>query len=334
MGVSKIRDFFDHCDGRQILVVGDIMVDRYIWGEVDRISPEAPVPVVKVNLREDRLGGAANVALNLRAMGAEPLLCAVAGHDEAGEVFVNRLADRGIDNSCIVQSSNRLTTVKSRILCRAHQMLRLDEEHAEALEPDEKEALIVRVKKLLLERDIAAIVLQDYNKGVLAPEVIDSVLEAAEASDVPVCVDPKRAHFFDYRGVRLFKPNLEEVRQAVPNRPLYPELESLDVVGEDLAERIACESLMITLSERGVYVRESGKGRILPAVRRKVADVSGAGDTVISLAALGIAGGLKSEAWATLANLAGGQVCEKPGVVPINKEKLLEEALSLARKKR
>ena len=338
MKISKedINNAFAQFEGKQVLILGDVMIDAYLRGRVDRISPEAPVPVVRLDKRESLLGGAANVALNIKSMGAIPVLCSVIGNDYRGEEFVELLRQAGISDKGILKSTNRLTTIKFRIIGNNFQMLRVDEEIDTDLEQDEENRLMEQISHLLQNEDIRVIVLQDYNKGVLTPRVIAHVLEVAARLGIPVTVDPKKKNFDAYRGVALFKPNLKEMREGLKTDIDASELESLRIASAALQQKQNIQSVMITLSERGVYYRESLKGVpaevLVPAHLRNISDVSGAGDTVISVAALCTAINSNFHLLVALSNLAGGLVCEHVGVVPVDKQQLYDEALLLLAK--
>lgn len=309
---------------QRILIIGDVMLDRYLTGSVSRISPEAPVPVVLHQSTEDRLGGAANVALNVRALGGEPVLCSVVGRDNDGAAFAQILPDNGIAVDGLVFSSTRRTTVKTRVLGNNQQMLRIDQEDNHDLDAAEQDMLLQRVQSLVDALDVQVIVFQDYNKGVLTVPVIEAIMALARTRGIRTAVDPKKSNFFAYRGVDLFKPNLKEIRDSAPF-PVQATEESLQIAVSFLRERLQNRWTMITLSEKGLYLDDGLLGKLFPTVPRNVADVSGAGDTVISIAALGLAAGLNAEQIALLSNLAGGQVCEFPGVVPVRRDILLEE---------
>lgn len=312
-------------ENHEILIVGDVMIDRYLTGSVNRISPEAPVPVVLQQGMHDRLGGAANVALNIRALGSIPVLCSVIGMDDAGKQLKNNiLAENNIDSDGMVFSQTRRTTVKTRILGNNQQMLRIDSEDTDDLNAEEQASLLDRIRQLIAERPIRAIVLQDYNKGVLTAEVIEKVVEEAKKAGILTTVDPKHANFFAYRGVDLFKPNLKEIRDSLPFT-VQATVESLTEASAFLRERLENRLTMITLSEKGLFLDDSKESRLFPTIPRNIADVSGAGDTVISIATLGLVAGLPIQTIAQLSNLAGGQVCEFPGVVPVNRDILETE---------
>lgn len=317
-------DILQKLEGQEVLIIGDVMLDRYLLGTVSRISPEAPVPVVLYNATEDRLGGAANVALNVRALGGIPILCSVTGRDEDGELLQHILPENDISAEGIMASPGRRTTVKTRILGNNQQMLRIDREDAHDLTHEEAQFFLQKVLRLLTERPVRAVIFQDYNKGVLTPEVIQTVIAESRKRNILTAVDPKKVNFFAYKGVDLFKPNLKEIRDSVPFT-VRPELESLQQASDFLRERLQNRYTMITLSEKGLFLDGGSGGKIFPTVPRNVADVSGAGDTVISIATLGLAAGMELEVIAALSNLAGGQVCEFPGVVPVRRDILANE---------
>lgn len=307
-----------------VLIVGDVMIDRYVAGDVHRISPEAPVPVVQWQSEEDRLGGAANVALNIRAMGATPYLCSVIGDDEDGARFLQLLPEQQLPQEGLLKSPERPTTVKTRIMAGKQQLLRIDRETTQALSEAENHLLMEGFRKLLQKKTIHLILFQDYNKGVLTPENIPEILREAAQRGIPTAVDPKFHNFWAFQGVTLFKPNLKEIR-AQAGMPVLPELRSLQQASALIRDKLHNRYTMITLSEKGLFLDDGDASRLIPTHPRSIADVSGAGDTVISIAALGLAAGLDMEQTAILANLAGGQVCEHLGVVPVNREQLLQE---------
>jgi rfaE bifunctional protein kinase chain/domain len=312
----------------QVLVVGDVMLDRYLIGHAARISPEAPVPVVDLEATEDRLGGAANVALNLRALGATVHLCSVVGMDADGEIFRSLLDRHELPADGLLSSGERVTTVKTRVIASHQQLLRLDREHRHDLPAAESASLLGSLRRLLDRHAVQVILLQDYNKGVLTAGTIRTVMEEASRRQIPTAIDPKRHNFWEYREATLFKPNLKEVRDSVPMR-VELQVESLWQASQYIRRQLANRYTMITLSEKGIFIDDSEQSGILATHPRNVADVSGAGDTVISVAALGLAQDLDLPTIAQLANLAGGQVCEKVGVVPVDPDQLRREFLAM-----
>jgi len=316
----------DQLAGKVVLIVGDVMIDRYLTGHVSRISPEAPVPVVLQQGKEDRLGGAANVALNIRALGSTPLLCSVIGEDADGAQLKALFPESNLLNLGLVASPTRQTTVKTRVLGNNQQMLRIDTEDTHDLEAQEASLLLDRIFQLIDSHAVEAIIFQDYNKGVLTEHVIREIMDLCRKKGILSTVDPKKRNFFAFEGVDLFKPNLKEIRDSTPF-PVQADLETLNRAHAFLQEKIKNRMSMITLSEKGLYLNAENKGRVYPTVQRKVADVSGAGDTVISIATLAMVAGLSAPVLALLSNLAGGQVCEFPGVVPVDRA-LLEQELA------
>ncbi len=310
------------------MVVGDVMLDRYITGRATRISPEAPVPVLEFESEEDRLGGAANVALNLLSLGATPILCSVVGKDVEAQKLLQELDKAGISGQGILQSSSRVTTVKSRIVAGKQQMLRLDKETTFDLSEEIATRFLEVTLSILDTADITALIFQDYNKGVLTVEVIETLITAAKKREIPVAVDPKLRNFWVYQNADLFKPNLKEVRDALRS-PIAVNASALKHATNTIREKLGCKIALITLSEQGVFLDDGNHAQIFPTKQRTVADVCGAGDTVISIAALALAVGLPVDEIALLANLAGGQVVEKTGVVPVEKEQLRLELLQI-----
>jgi len=319
------EQIFDSFNKLNVLVIGDVMLDSYIWGAVERISPEAPVPVVNVKKRDFRLGGAANVALNLQALGAKPILCALIGNDDAGKKLQDCLDAKGITKEGLLISTGRPTTIKTRVIASHQHVVRIDEE-SDAIANDEEESqLLSKIEKLLPQCQV--VVFEDYDKGVLSASLIDNVVQTANRLKIPTVVDPKKRNFLAYRNVTLFKPNLKELREGLKMDVDGANQEQVSKAVDQLKRTLNASGVMITLSEHGVYMDHAEEKIKLPAHTREIADVSGAGDTVVSIAALCVALGLSPKITAALSNLGGGLVCQHVGVVPINKAELLEEAL-------
>ena len=319
-----MTDLLEQFNGLKALVVGDVMIDVYSKGVIERMSPEAPVPIVNVKSRSVRMGGAANVALNLRALGATPILCSVIGNDEDSEMLLTLMRKTGLDTGHFAMSETRRTTVKHRIFDGDKQVLRMDEEDTFDLTNEEYLELWDVIKDALDEEHFDVIILQDYNKGVLSEKMIRAIIAEAQKRDIPVAVDPKKKNFFAYQGVTLFKPNAKELRDGLGVKA--ETIDELRQAAEQLQERLHCQYLMVTLSEQGVMILHDGMFHHLPAHPRHIMDVSGAGDTVLSVAALCMALRADAPTLAALSNLAGGLVCEKVGVVPIDKDMLQQEA--------
>ena len=327
---EEIKHLFNKFNTCRVLVIGDVMIDSYLIGKVDRISPEAPVPVVALKQRDNMLGGAANVALNIRSLGAETILCSVIGNDKQGDVLLDLMKKEGLKTDGIIRSSERITTTKFRIISNRMQMLRVDEEIDTDLNEKDSSDILNCISILITEKKPDVIILQDYNKGVLSPEVIEKVAEIAARSGIPVAVDPKKKNFTAYKNITLFKPNLKEIVEGLKTEVDPLSIESLQKAADILHISQNIELVMITLSEHGIFIssRDSTgiSSKIIPAEMRSIADVSGAGDTVISVAALCLAAKADHFLLAALSNLAGGLVCEQAGVVPVDKYRLMAEA--------
>ncbi|MFK7899121.1 MAG: bifunctional heptose 7-phosphate kinase/heptose 1-phosphate adenyltransferase [Cyclobacteriaceae bacterium] len=307
----------------KVLIIGDVMIDSYLWGKTSRISPEAPVPVIDVEKREKRLGGAANVALNIKALGAEPILCSVVGKSGNGDEFLNLLSAQQLRSDGILQSEERKTTVKHRIIASSQQLLRVDEESTNDISESEYLSLISNITHMLHEVDV--VIFEDYDKGCITPQLIEQTVKKANELSIPTVVDPKKKNFLHYKGVTLFKPNLKEITEGL-NIVIDPtSKESIDGANKELKDTLGHEHTLITLSEHGVYFSSDNKSMTIPAHLRKIADVSGAGDTVVSVAALCLASGVEHATIAEISNLAGGLVCEYLGVKSIEKERLQQE---------
>ncbi len=301
------------------------MLDSYIWGAVERISPEAPVPVINVKKRDVRLGGAANVALNIQALGAQPILVALCGNDDAGKKLHAILDQQGMTTEGIVNSDARPTTVKTRVIASGQHVVRVDEESDIIANESEEQQLLTRIEKLLPACNV--VIFEDYDKGVLNANLIAKAVQLAQAHKIPTVVDPKKRNFLAYNKVSLFKPNLKEMREGLKIDLESGNQEQLLKAIEILKEKLSVGGVMATLSEHGVYIDYKNEKIKIPAHPREIADVSGAGDTVVSIAALCVALNLSSKQIANLSNLGGGLVCQHVGVVPINKKEFLKEAL-------
>lgn len=334
--ISQINydNLFKSFNSQKVLIIGDVMIDAYLWGKVDRISPEAPVPVVVVNRRESRLGGAANVALNIQALGATPILCSVIGNDIKGAEFIDLLRDNQISDVGIVKSENRITTTKFRIFGNNSQMLRVDEEVSHPLDNNDNELFIKKVEDIIYGQKINSVIIQDYDKGVISNALLDKIVDKLNELNIPIAVDPKKRNFKLYKNVTLFKPNLKELKEGLKlENDILSEEELVDITNT-LLDTQNFRIVLTTLSEKGVFLtcnsRENGRiNQLIPAHIRSIADVSGAGDTVISTAAVCLGLGLKAVEISFISNFAGGLVCEQVGVVPVDKEKLLNELKSL-----
>jgi D-glycero-beta-D-manno-heptose-7-phosphate kinase len=326
---EEIKKLFEVFASKKILVVGDVMIDSYLWGKVDRISPEAPVPVVNCTKHESRLGGAGNVALNLIALGASPLLCGVVGNDDNGTLFLKLMQNNRLTNKGIYISKNRPTTIKTRVIGGNQQLIRIDEETDKPLEGKNESGFVEHIKILLNKDCIDAIIFQDYDKGALTPVIINEIIAIARKKNIPTLVDPKKRNFMSYEGVNLFKPNFKEFCDGLKIDLTKDNFSKIFESTSKFQKEKKIELMLITLSEKGIFVSDDKKYFHIPAHIRDITDVSGAGDTVISTACLCMTAGLQPIITASISNLAGGLVCEKVGVVPIDKKKLEEELLQL-----
>lgn len=322
---TDFKVLFDQFTNKRVLIIGDVMIDTYLWGSVGRVSPEAPVPIVSGVIEENRLGGAANVALNIKAMGAVPILCSVIGDDDRGKLILELMEEQLLSDIGLVVDGKRVTTQKTRIISGNQHLLRVDEEMDLFLDKRVQEQFLELISSLLESGGIDAIIMQDYDKGVLTPRVISEVISASERVAVPILVDPKFRSFSLYKKVKLFKPNFKELVRGLDLDIQKKEIEKLAEAMQKFQVKQQIENLLVTLSEQGILTSGEGWHLHIPAVKREITDVSGAGDTVIAVAALCLISGLPSAEIAAISNLAGGQVCEKAGVVPINSQKLLEE---------
>lgn len=323
-----VTSIFNQFAEKRVLVLGDVMIDAYMRGSVTRVSPEAPVPIVNLTKTEERLGGAANVALNLLALGAQPILCSMVGSGANGSLFRSLMDKRGLTLDGIIQSDERKTTVKTRVIGNNQHLLRIDDEEVTSLTEHQENQVIDRLNQFI--GSIDAVILEDYNKGVLTDRVIRAVIEMANKNDVLIAVDPKKDNFFSYENVTLFKPNLKELKEGLNVEfDLATDKISFERAIDVLQEKLNNKISFVTLSEHGVFVQSSSNKSYIPAHIRTISDVSGAGDTVISVATLCLAVGLAPQLIAEIANLSGGLVCEVSGVVPINKAQLMEEMVKI-----
>ena len=324
-----MTNIFEKFNSLNVLIIGDVMIDRYIWGKVERISPEAPVPVVRVTKKENRLGGAANVALNIQSLGACPYICAVIGEDSDGENFLSLLNAQGLSDEGLIKIKTRPTTVKTRIIAHNKQIARVDAETERNLSSSNTVLVLNKIKQIIADHRIDAIIFEDYDKGLITEELIDKTVKLSKEMGIITVVDPKKRNFHAYKGVQLFKPNLKELKEGLKIEVDPLNIEQVEQAVNRLKKQLGAKTVMLTLSEHGVYVSSENGNKHILAHKRTIADVSGAGDTVIATAALCLAAGLNEFKTAEIANLAGGLVCEHVGVVPIDKARLLREVKDL-----
>lgn len=319
----ELNQIFEDFNKLKVLIVGDVMIDKYIYGKVERVSPEAPVPVVDVQRTDSRLGGAGNVALNLLSLGSAPILCSVVGDDDAGEELIDIFNQNGLSTMGIIKSINRKTTIKTRIIGNHHQLLRIDSEIKNDLNNQDNALLINQFENLI--DDVDVVIFQDYDKGVLCSANIQQLIRIAKGANKCTIVDPKKNNFFEYQGTDLFKPNLKEIKDGLSKDKLET-IQDIELSINELESHLHNKHTMVTLSERGVLISHESQFSHIPAHVRNISDVSGAGDTVVSVAALCLALSLEPKILAEISNLAGGLVCEEIGVVPIDKSRLLSES--------
>lgn len=321
---ARLFDILDHSRGKRVAVIGDYMLDRHIMGAVKRISPEAPVPVVEIEDERSSLGGAGNVVANLASLGIIPIAFGVCGKDSARDLMREHLSAYGCDCSGLLELENRRTTEKTRVIAQDQHVVRVDRESQTPLSNDEVARMLEAFDSMLDSLD--AVILQDYNKGVLTAPVILHALARAKKQGIPVAVDPKFDNFMSFKNAHLFKPNLREAERALGMR--ISDDQSLEEACKKLLDTLNPEVLMVTRGEKGMTICTQVARTTIPTHARDVADVSGAGDTVISTFVACEMGGASVIEAATLANIAAGIVCEQVGVVPIEKERL---ALALER---
>jgi len=329
MTAHNFEALFHQFTQLKVAVVGDVMLDTYWWGNVDRISPEAPVPVVAVSKREQRIGGAGNVALNACSLGAQVSMISVLGKDDDGEQLTRLLEENKINTKYIVQSEHRITTNKIRIISRNQHMMRLDAELMDDMSSVDEERLLYAFENYIAAENPNLVILEDYNKGVLTENVIKKIISLCSKHKILTAVDPKRKNFFSYVGVDIFKPNLKEVKDGLNILTEAVNLHVLQDMHILLQDKLKHNISLITLSEKGIFYQQDNNAAIIPTHIRSIADVSGAGDTVIAIASLVYAATGDAKLMAEIANIAGGLVCEEVGTVAIDKNKLLAECKQL-----
>ena len=322
---QRLHHIMDAGRNKRIMVIGDVMVDRYLWGTVTRLSPEAPVPIINIDDEEIRFGGAANVANNIISLGAEPVVVGVVGNDHWGKVFKNMLLEKQLTADGLIVDTSRPTTLKTRIIGNNQHIARVDREQTSPVAPQVQERIFRFIQEQIDRVD--GIILQDYNKGVLVPQLIHRVIDLAQQKGTIITVDPKFENFFEYHKVTLFKPNKREVEEALATRLI--DKNKISEAGLRLLHTLQAQAVLITLGEKGMVLFEKGDKISFSGTRaRKVADVSGAGDTVIATVTFALAAGASMREAVTLANFAAGVVCEEVGVVPVARDNLIQAVLT------
>ncbi len=325
----KVEEVFNKFSNIRALVVGDAMVDTYLWGTVDRISSEAPIPIVTVGRQENRIGGAANVSLNLQSLGATPVVVSMVGNDPKGDIFMQLLQKSGMTDIGILRSNRRQTTVKTRIMSGRQHVLRVDEETTELISDHEVQLVFDRIESLVEQQKFDLILFVDYDKGIITKTLIDKICQLAHSKGILIAVDPKKRNFNNYSRVDLFKPNFNEFKEGLGLSIGKTDFQSILEAADKFKQKKELGVIFITLSELGVIISNGTTQNHFPAEIRDIADVSGAGDTVIAVASLCLAANMPTRMMAQLSNLAGGLVCEKSGVVPIERERLKLEACKI-----
>lgn len=321
---KRLNELKKSIDGKRIAVIGDMMLDGYFWGDVKRISPEAPVPVLEVEDEFFRFGGAANVALNILTLGGNPVPVGVIGNDNYGSIFSSLLKEKKINSEGIIIDNDRPTTTKTRVIANNQHVVRIDKESKAYINSQTESKILVFVESMLNKLD--GIILQDYNKGILTPSLISNIISLANKKNILITVDPKFDNFFEYKNVTVFKPNRKESETVLGIR--IKDDKDISSAGRNLLKKLKSKYVLLTLGEGGIAVFENDdKERRMPTKARKVADVSGAGDTVISTLTIGLAAGANIYEACFLANYAAGIVCGEVGIVPIEKETLFQTVL-------
>lgn len=323
--MADFKKLFNDLSKIKVVVIGDVMLDTYWWGKVERISPEAPVPVVALNKKEQRIGGAGNVALNTASLHAETTLFSVVGDDSDADALIGLLQEAHIDTKYIIKSSSRITTNKTRIMSRNQQMMRLDAEVTTDISNEDEDALLQNFKNFVKRYQPSVVIFEDYNKGVLTESLIEKIISVCKENNIVTTVDPKRKNFFAYKQVDIFKPNLKEVKEGLNLLSETIDIDVLKHIHEELHNRLSHKISLITLSEKGVFFQKGAGAKLIPSHLRNIADVSGAGDTVIAVASLIYAATKDIRLATEAANIAGGLVCEEVGTAAINRDKLLDE---------
>ncbi len=319
------RQLFRKFSEMHVVIIGDSMIDTYLWGSSERISPEASIPVIRIEKQEDRLGGAGNVAMNIKAFGAKTTLISWIGDDEKGKSFCRLLSENAIGIDEILTEQNRITTVKTRILCNGKQITRFDQEDTDYILPDLESVVLEKFQRIVNSSLVDLIIFVDYDKGFITPRLIKSIIDIAKTKGIPTAADPKVRNFGYYQQIDLFTPNLSEFNEGLHQKFDKNELTDLKIAAAKFKKENQIGTLLITLSEMGVLITDHETQKHFMAQTRTISDVSGAGDTVISLAGLCLTTGLSATEIAQISNIAGGLVCQSMGVVPVNLEELATE---------
>jgi len=328
MNKNNLEKLFNNAKASKICIIGDVMLDRYMFGDVSRISPEAPVQVFDLRKVENKLGGSSNVSLNIKTLGAEPYLIGVVGDDEMGALLKSVMKKQGQSTEGLILDKNRPTTCKTRVISDSHHLIRIDSESKQDIDQKNEFKILERINSVI--DDIDLIILQDYNKGVLTKSLIKRIIDTANSKKKRVLVDPKFENFFEFKRTFIFKPNKKEIEDAFGRKSKSPK--DLDDMVVSLLDRLNCKNVVLTLGEHGMRIYQKIKAKVeidsIKTRARKVADVSGAGDTVISTIAFCLAGGSDLHDAVYISNIAAGLVVEEVGIVPIYRDDLFHQLKS------
>ncbi len=312
---EELKHVLERAQGLRAVVIGDVMIDKYVYGTVDRISPEAPVPIVNLHHTDIKAGGAANVAVNLAAWGCKTSLIGLVGNDDHASMLTTLLDGHHIQHGWIV-SPGRPTTIKTRVVALSHHLLRIDEESSTYLSGEEEKTAIAGIRSYMRQFDPQLVIIEDYNKGLLTGQIIESIIEYCRDHAVYLAVDPKEKNFFSYKSANLFKPNLREASEA---RHQTLDINDLSDISREWQKVQGIDTVAITLGAQGIFIQDRESGQLIKPDRSiDVVDVCGAGDAVICALALGLSAGLNAEKGGALGNLAGAYVCSHSGVVAVN----------------
>lgn len=320
---KKIAEYIKLFANKNILVIGDVMIDSYKIGNATRLSPEAPVPLILVEKNDNKLGGAANVALNIKSFGANPILCSVIGNDNSAKLFKSILHKNKISVDYLITDNSRPTTIKTRVISRCQQLIRIDEECDKPISKEIEYLLFWKINEIININKIDIIIFEDYDKGVISKDLILLIVELSKQYNIKIVADPKKRNFNYYKNIDLFKPNFQEFCNGLLQDNFSVDYNNIEETAKIFIKKQELKNLMITLSERGIFISNYQKSYNFPAMLRKISDVSGAGDSVISIAALLLSINVDIEEIAYISNIIGGLVCEKIGVETISKQELL-----------
>lgn len=321
--MNYLEEIFETFSKKKVLVIGDVMIDSYVFGSLKK-SADVPTPTLIASRKEKRLGGAANVALNIQSLGATPILCSVVGDDYDGQTLERLLRSQGMPNKGIIRSQNRITTKKLRVLSGSQQLLRIDTEDIHPLIDLDRKALLNHIMDLIDESDL--IIFEDYDNGTVHSEIIAETIKAANIRNIPIAVDPKKQNFLSYQGVTLIKPGISELESFVQDSIDFQHISSIENALSKLHETIGAANYLLSLDGGDIFYRSEEWSKKFRSTQTGVADMAGVGNAIISIAGMGLALKLEPEMIAELSNIGGGIVAQYSGVVPIKRDQLQKEA--------